>query len=86
MVTAAAVVAAECKQLQGPLLRTYLDLCQDTDVVIRKAALNNLKLLFPRVDPAEVEPLFFAEVSSSQHADLGTFHRPQPRDPGSRLR
>ncbi len=62
MITSAAVVAAEHQQLKGEILHRYLELCQDTDVVIRKAALSNLKLLFQRVAPSEVEALFYAEA------------------------
>ena len=55
MVTAAAIIAAEKK--------AFNEFCQDSDVTIRKKALSDWKLLFQKLDPYEVEPLFFEEVT-----------------------
>ncbi len=62
IVTAAAIVACERKVLEKTLLRPYLELCQDSDVTIRKTTLNNLKLIFQKVEPSDVEGLFFGEL------------------------
>ncbi len=62
IVTAATIISAERRTLEKTLLRPYLELCQDSDVVIRKTALNNLKLIFQKTEPAEVERLFFSEL------------------------
>lgn len=58
----AAIIAADNKTLEGNLLHTYLELCQDTDNVVCKTAIGNLKQIFMHVDPLKIEKLFFAEV------------------------
>eukprot|EP01022_Parablepharisma_sp_SALTPOND_P007158 TRINITY_DN1290_c0_g1_i15.p1 TRINITY_DN1290_c0_g1~~TRINITY_DN1290_c0_g1_i15.p1 ORF type:complete len:715 (-),score=72.02 TRINITY_DN1290_c0_g1_i15:7827-9971(-) len=62
IVTAASIIAAEKRVLEKFLLHPYMELCQDSDVIIRKTALSNLKLIFQKVEPSEVERLFFAEL------------------------
>ena len=80
MLTAAVIVAAERKVLEGPLLEAYMALCEDSDVVIRKAALTHLKLLFDRLPSAEAERLFVAEVGFEADGLVGsTFDRSEPR-------
>jgi hypothetical protein len=63
MVTAAALIATEKKAFDGSLLQAFNEFCQDSDVTIRKKALSDWKLLFKKMDPYEVEPLFFEEVT-----------------------
>ena len=62
IVTAAAIIAAEKKALEKLLLHPYMELCQDSDVILRKTALTNLKLIFQKVEPSEVERLFFKDI------------------------
>eukprot|EP00826_Nyctotherus_ovalis_P016301 TRINITY_DN14712_c0_g3_i4.p1 TRINITY_DN14712_c0_g3~~TRINITY_DN14712_c0_g3_i4.p1 ORF type:complete len:594 (-),score=123.58 TRINITY_DN14712_c0_g3_i4:454-2235(-) len=62
MLAAAAVLAAEKKELERTLLHSFMQLCQDSNVIIRKTALNNLRRIIPKVEPSEVERLFFAEL------------------------
>lgn len=65
MVTAAAIIAAEKKSLEGSILQAYNDFCQDSNTAIRKKALSNWKLLFHKLNPSEVEYLFFSEVKKA---------------------
>ena len=62
MVTAAAIISAEKKCIEKLLLHPYMELCQDSDVIIRKSALSNLKLIFQKVEPSEVERLFYPDL------------------------
>jgi len=62
VLAAAAVIAAEKKELEKSLLSPFMQLCQDSNVVIRKTALNNLKYIIPNIEPSEVERLFFTEL------------------------
>jgi len=62
IMTAAAIVAAEKKAIEGTVLYPYMELCQDSDMIIRKTVLNNLKLIFQKVEPSEVERLFFSDL------------------------
>jgi len=62
IMTAASIIAAEKKCFEKLLLHPYMELCQDSDVVIRKTALGNLKLIIQKVEPSEVERMFFAEL------------------------
>lgn len=62
MLAAAAVLAAEKKELEKTLLHSFMQLCQDSNVIIRKTALKNLRRIIPKVEPSEVERLFFAEL------------------------
>jgi len=62
IITAASIMAAEKKQFETLLFHHYLDLCQDSDISIRKNTLSNLKFLFQKIEPSEVERLFFSEL------------------------
>jgi hypothetical protein len=62
MAITAAVCAASQKQLGGSILKTYLQLGLDPNELIRKAILSSMKLLIPKLDASQVEPLFYAEV------------------------
>ena len=62
IITAAIILAAEKKVLKSTLLHPYMEICQDSDVLLRKTALSNLKLFLPKVEPSEVERLFFSEL------------------------
>lgn len=63
ILAAAAVIAAEKKELEKSLLHSFMQLCQDSNVIIRKTALSNLKYIIPKVEPSEVERLFFSELT-----------------------
>ena len=62
ILAAAALISAEKNEFEKNIYHHYMQLCQDTDIVIKKVALNNLKFIIPKVKPSEVEKLFFGEV------------------------
>jgi hypothetical protein len=63
MVAYTIMFAADNKQLESKTLKLFLELFHDTDASIRKAVINNMKFLIPKVDASEVERLFFVEVT-----------------------
>lgn len=62
IIHAASLLAAENNSFKGKLLNAYFELCQDAIPSIRKSTLTNLKSLFQKVEPSEVENIFFCEV------------------------
>lgn len=63
IIISACIIAAEKKKLENSkLLQSYFDLCQESDINIRKSALNTLKILFEKIEKSNVESMFFSEV------------------------
>ena len=55
-------VAAEQNTLNESLLHPYLNLCQDTDIQIRKSMISNFHILLPRIKDKQAEITLFDEV------------------------
>ena len=60
---AASVVSAEKKCFEKLFLRSYMELCTDPDLDIRKTALTNLKFIMQKLEPSSVEKTFSAEFA-----------------------
>jgi len=54
--------AAVNSRITEHMLHAFLSLCQDTDLTIRKAMLNNFHILFPLIKDSNMESTLFSEV------------------------
>lgn len=61
-IMAAACCAAEEDSFTDPIQSAFLELCQDTDRVIRSLMLSNMYLVMKKLDKLTVQKLLFPEV------------------------